>query len=440
MPKLNVKNRTLFIHDNLDILNNINSETVDLIYLDPPFNSNRHYAAPIGSKAAGASFKDAWTLDDIDLAWVGQIDEKYPALSAVINTVGMIGSAQKSKSNKAYLVFMARRLLEMRRILKPTGTLYLHCDPVMSHSLKMAMDTIFGAKNFMETIWAYGTPSGGRTAGKRPVKGYDTLLCYAVNYGDHTYNRQYLPYDENYLKWFHNQDNRGRLYRTRTRGEKVVRQYLDQSLGIPMSNVWSDIRQLYAHGWFRPHREKTGYPTQKPLALLERIIATSSNKGDLVFDPFCGCATTMVAAEMHDRQWLGIDVSDKAVELIKSRLESDENLYESAKRVIVRRDCPARTDNGQLMVNPKQYKHTLYGVQEGICAGCKIHFPFSNLTVDHIVPHAKGGQNIEENLQLLCGSCNSIKGDREMAYLLVELKKRGVLPTLTTTQKRRKQS
>ena len=440
MPKLNVKNRTLFIHDNLDILNNINSETVDLIYLDPPFNSNRHYAAPIGSKAAGASFKDAWTLDDIDLAWVGQIDEKYPALSAVINTVGMIGSAQKSKSNKAYLVFMARRLLEMRRILKPTGTLYLHCDPVMSHSLKMAMDTIFGAKNFMETIWAYGTPSGGRAAGKRPVKAYDTLLCYAVNYGDHTYNRQYLPYDENYLKWFHNQDNRGRLYQTRNRDGKIVRQYLDQSPGIPMSNVWSDIRQLYAHGWFRPHQERTGYPTQKPLALLERIIATSSNKGDLVFDPFCGCATTMVAAEMHDRQWLGIDVSDKAVELIKSRLESDENLYESAKRVIVRRDCPARTDNGQLMVNPKQYKHTLYGVQEGICAGCKIHFPFSNLTVDHIVPHAKGGQNIEENLQLLCGSCNSIKGDREMAYLLVELKKRGVLPTLTTTQKRRKQS
>ena len=440
MPELNVKNRTLFIHDNLDILNNINSETVDLIYLDPPFNSNRHYAAPIGSKAAGASFKDAWTLNDIDLAWIGQIAEKYPALSAMINTVGMIGSAQKSKSNKAYLVFMARRLLEMRRILKPTGTLYLHCDPVMSHSLKMAMDTIFGAKNFMETIWAYGTPSGGRAAGKRPVKAYDTLLCYAVNYGDHTYNRQYLPYDENYLKWFHNQDSRGRLYQTRNRDGKIVRQYLDQSPGIPMSNVWSDIRQLYAHGWFRPHQERTGYPTQKPLALLERIIATSSNKGDLVFDPFCGCATTMVAAEMHDRQWLGIDVSDKAVELIKSRLESDENLYESAKRVIVRRDCPARTDNGQLMVNPKQYKHTLYGVQEGICAGCKIHFPFSNLTVDHIVPHAKGGQNIEENLQLLCGSCNSIKGDREMAYLLVELKKRGVLPTLTTTQKRRKQS
>ena len=147
---LNIKNRTIFEGDNLDVLRGINSDSIDLIYLDPPFNSNRTYSAPIGSKAAGASFKDAWTLDDIDEAWHGEIAERSPALYRVIDSAEL----SHGKSMKSYLIFMAVRLLEMKRVLKDTGSVYLHCDPTASHYLKLIMDAIFGVKNFRsEIVW-----------------------------------------------------------------------------------------------------------------------------------------------------------------------------------------------------------------------------------------------------------------------------------------------
>ena len=139
-------NRTLFTADNLDVMRGMNSESIDLIYLDPPFNSNAHYSAPIGSEAAGAAFKDMWTLDDVDAEWHGQIADEHPALYKVIEAAG----ASHSKGMQAYLIMMGIRLIEMRRIMKPTASIYLHCDPTASHYLKALMDSVFGGGEFSE--------------------------------------------------------------------------------------------------------------------------------------------------------------------------------------------------------------------------------------------------------------------------------------------------
>ncbi len=408
MPELNVKNRTLFIRDNVDILDNLNSECADLIYLDPPFNSNRHYSAPIGSKAAGVSFKDAWTLDDIDLAWVGQISERHPALAAVIDAAGMVGG----KGDKAYLIFMARRLLEMRRLLKSAGSIYLHCDPTMSHSLKLLMDAVFGARNFRnEIIWFYHDTPG------RPKRDFsrkhDVLLRYSAG-GNYTFNAGdiQIPIKEESIARYKTARNLG--------GKKYT--------GGKHTKIPESVWQFPAVK--KNSRESTGYPTQKPLALLERIIKASSNEGDVVLDPFCGCATTLVAAETLNRQWVGVDISNKAADLIKTRLQDAQDMLSTKgawKKVIMRENFPARTDNGAIMVNKKEHAHILYGMQEGHCAGCRHHFPFRNLTLDHQEPKSKGGQDTKTNLQLLCGACNSVKGDRPMAYLLAWLRKRGII-------------
>ena len=174
MTQPNWKNRTLWTGDNLDIMRGMNSETVDLIYLDPPFNSNKTYSAPVGSEAAGAAFKDTWTLSDVDEAWHGEIPDREPTLYAIIDAAGL----SHGKGMKSYLIMMAVRLLEMRRVLNPTGSIYLHSDPTASHYLKMLMDAIFGYKNFRdEIVWHYGQ----RTAFLKQSfnRKHDVILFYA---------------------------------------------------------------------------------------------------------------------------------------------------------------------------------------------------------------------------------------------------------------------
>ena len=169
----NFVNRTLWTGDNLDIMRGMNSESVDLIYLDPPFNSNRNYAAPIGSAAAGAAFKDTWTLDDVDLAWHGMIAEEHPALYSIIDAAGLA----HGKGMKSYLIMMAVRLLEMRRLLKPSGNIYLHCDPTAGHYLKMAMDAVVGSANFRnEIIWKR---TSAHNSSGRYGPNHDTILFYS---------------------------------------------------------------------------------------------------------------------------------------------------------------------------------------------------------------------------------------------------------------------
>ncbi len=376
----------------------MNSDCVDLIYLDPPFNSNANYAAPIGSEAAGAAFKDTWTLNDVDEAWHNQIADKHLGLYRIIDA----SAFTHGDSMKSYLIMMAVRLLEMNRILKPTGSIYLHCDPTASHYLKMLMDAIFGHGNYRnEVIWAY---SGGGIPKLDIPRKHDTILRYSKT-DNVTFNREYRPYGE------HNTTGR----RATSRGGTRKVEYRKE--GTPITDCWTDVKPLI--NW---SSERTGYPTQKPLALLQRIIKASSNRGEVVFDPFAGCATACIAAEALGRRWVGIDISPKAVELVNTRLLDLFDKPMLPFRVTARTDIPARTD---LLPPPSldESKKLLYGLQYGNCEGCGVHFEARNMTIDHIIPTSKGGTNHLENLQLLCGACNSLKGDRPMEYLRARLRR-----------------
>ena len=186
--------------------------------------------------------------------------------------------------------------------------------------------------------------------------------------------------------------------------------------GNPVDTIWDDIKPIQARS-----AERVGYPTQKPIALLERIIQASSNEGDTVLDPFCGCATALIAAEKLGRQWVGIDLSPVAKTLVQRRMAKE--LGFDSLQAVYRDDTPKRTDMG-LLPPYQTHKHTLFGMQEGICAGCEVLFPFRNFTIDHIVPRARGGTDHVDNLQLLCNACNSVKGTKTQAEFLAALRSR----------------
>ncbi|MGR3984776.1 MAG: DNA methyltransferase [Gammaproteobacteria bacterium] len=391
-----VKPGTIFTGDNLPILRGMDSDSVDLIYLDPPFNSNRNYAAPIGSAAAGAEFKDTWTLEDTDDAWWGEIADAHPALYKVIDAAGAAGG----NSDKAYCIYMAVRLLEMQRVLKSTGSIYYHCDPVMSHSVKLMMDSIFGAQSFRnEVIWHYKNASRGK---KLFAKSHEVLFWYSKS-DAYTFNRDAIlaPFESGMTEWRYSKGGQS--------GAKIPKgKTPDDVFVIPSINTMA--------------KERQGYPTQKPLALLMRIIQANSNKSDLVLDPFCGCATACVAAEHGGRDWIGIDISPKAYDLTRLRFDKELGLIDY--KFIHRTDIPTRADQQK---RSKNIKHIRFGEQQGKCNGCLFEFQFRNFEVDHIIPLNEGGADSDENLQLLCGSCNRIKGKRAMAYLKAQLRKMGVI-------------
>ena len=371
-----IKNRTIFCHDNLEILRGIDSDCVDLIYLDPPFNKNKTFTAPIGSSAEGASFSDIFRQEDVKDDWLLDIKEDNYLIHDFLSAVKIMDG--RASYNFCYLAYMAIRLLECQRILKSTGSIYLHCDPTMSHYLKLLMDCIFDEKNYQnEVIWkrtyAHNDPKRfGRIA--------DIIFFYTKS-DDYYFDAVYAPYDQSYIDNFFNyKDERGK-YRMVTltgpgvnkndprwrdyhpsdsgrswsvprrivkkllngksadnlttaqkldllydndyiviskNGTPSFKSYLNDLPGTPAQSIWTDINPLSAHA-----KERTGYPTQKPLALLERIITASCPEGGIVLDPFCGCATTCVASEKMGRQWVGVDVSIKAFELVKTRLKKE---------------------------------------------------------------------------------------------------------------------
>ena len=330
-----IKNRTIFCHDNLEILRGIDSDCVDLIYLDPPFNKKKEFTAPIGSSAEGASFSDIFREEDVKDEWLLDIKEDHYFIHNLLSTVKIIEG--RASYNFCYLAYMAIRLLECHRILKSTGSIYLHCDSTMSHYLKLLLDCIFGEANFRnEIIWCYTGPGIANRAFKRK---HDIILFYA---------KSELT-DFNPIRVSHKRQSvsvGASSYAAGSRTLEQAKQAEAEAIerGKAIEDWWSDI----GSGSHISKNERTGYPTQKPLALLERIITASCPKGGIVLDPFCGCATTCVAAEKLERQWVGVDVSIKAYELVKERMKKEverkDELFK--EEVDFQTDPPVRTDMG----------------------------------------------------------------------------------------------
>jgi len=362
-PKSLTEN-TLFYGDNLPILREyVADESVDLIYLDPPFNSNRSYNVLFKDETGRESDAQLVAFDDT-WHWGEAAEETYDALAteAAPNVGKMIAALRDfigANQMMAYLVMMAARLAELHRVLKPTGSLYLHCDPTASHYLKIVLDTIFGAENFRnEIVWKRADPKGH--AFTRFPSTHDILLLYAKG-PQAIWNTQHRAYDDDYLdshysyveedtgrhytlsdctnpnkdrpnltyewnglvrvwRWTKDRMQRhhdeGRLVYTKS-GMPRYKRYLDEMPGSVVTTIWDDIPFVNSQA-----AERLGYPTQKPLALLERIIQASSNPGDLVLDPFCGCGTAIAAAHKLERRWIGIDITHLAISLQKYRLAS----------------------------------------------------------------------------------------------------------------------
>jgi site-specific DNA-methyltransferase (adenine-specific) len=359
----------LYYGDNLDVLRrHVKDESVDLVYLDPPFNSNADYnvlfAAKDGHQAAAQieAFEDTWTWDE---SAARQFAETVEAGGSVADVLLAFRTFLGTNDMLAYLAMMAPRLVELRRTLKDTGSLYLHCDPTASHYLKLLLDAVFGPERFVsEVVWkrthSHGDP-------KRKFGAItDALFLYSKS-DAFTFNPQFRPFDPDYIeatftgkdangrRWqsvtlrspsprlnltypytasngktyqphrngwscdlvrMQRYDAEGRLhFPTKDTGALRLKMYLDESPGVKVQNLWADIPPISANA-----AERLGYPTQKPVALLERIVATSSNDGDVVLDPFCGCGTTIEAAQKLGRKWIGIDVTHLAIGLIKTRL------------------------------------------------------------------------------------------------------------------------
>lgn len=378
----------LWFGDNLTILREeITNESVDLVYLDPPFNSNANYNVLFKTpqdEAASAqveAFRDTWTWGN-EAQWA--IDEIMMNGGPVATIVHALHSALGESDMMAYLVMMAQRLSELRRVLRSTGSLYLHCDPTASHYLKIILDAVFGARNFRsEIIWKRTSAHSDARVGYGDVT--DTILFFSAG-NNPSWNRVYQPLDEKHVaaKYTYRENN-GRLFSTRdlrspsprpnltytykgypphpngwsiskelmekydaenrlyfpknADGRIRLKLYLDEQKGQPLQNLWTDISPLNSQA-----RERLGYPTQKPVALLKRILAASSREGDVILDPFCGCGTTVAAAQESGRDWIGIDVAYHAIRVIEDRLQSmPGNVayslggiprdYESAKRL-----------------------------------------------------------------------------------------------------------
>lgn len=352
----------LFYGDCLEVLReHVADQSVDLVYLDPPFNSNRDYNAffapadTTGATAQITAFEDTWH-------WGEQAQKEYDELlrnlnaGPVIPLVSSLRSFLGENDMMAYLVMMTSRLLELHRVLKDTGSLYLHCDPTASHYLKIVLDGMFGPTKFRnEIIWK--RTSSHSDASNKYSRIHDVILFYAKS-ANTTWNRQHIEYDEEYKKRFKYEDKRGRymddnlsakglsgggyeykykgiqglwrcpietmerldnenrLYWTSKGGIRIKR-YLHELPGVICGDVWTDIFPINSQS-----QERLGYPTQKPVALLERIIQASSNPGDIVLDPFCGCGTAVHAAEKLGRKWIGIDITHLAIALISQRMHS----------------------------------------------------------------------------------------------------------------------
>ncbi len=466
---------TLYYGDNLSILReSIRDESVDLIYLDPPFNSNASYnvlfKSPEGqqSDAQIEAFGDTWHWgDDAERAFDEVIRSGKPD---VIEMLRAMRSFLKENDMMAYLAMMAVRLIELHRVLKPTGSMYLHCDPTASHYLKILIDAVFGAKHYGNEIsWKRSSAHSDAKQGRKKYGNIrDIIYFYSKHEKTWTWNWQYTPYDESYTSTaYRHADDQGRRYRRdnltaarpggdvsylwpvkRLAGEDWTsdlieeyknpvegweykqtppyhgrywayskanmkefaeqgrlifassgmpeyKRYLDEMPGVPLQNNWDDIPPAGGN-------EYLGYPTQKPLALLERIVGVSSNEGDVVLDPFCGCGTAVHAAHKLGRQWIGIDITHLAVSLIEKRLNDAfptiEYKVEGAPKDLSGARALAAQDKYQFqwwavsLVNAVPYGGKKKGADGGIDG--YIYFYADKGKSDKAIVSVKGGDNV----------------------------------------------
>ena len=360
----------LYYGDNLDILKRyVKDETIDLIYLDPPFQSGQDYNVLFrehngsGSAAQIKAFEDTWHWDQVAAK---SFEEVVSSGGKIADTMEAFRRILGSNDMLAYLSMMAPRLKELRRVLKPAGSIYLHCDSTASHYLKLLMDSLFGPENFQnEIIWKRTSSHSGEGEVKKYGRVHDAILFYSKG-NDLHFNRQYQPYDQGYLDNFYGtSDSDGRKYTSdnltgagirngetgmpwkgvnptdkgrhwmrppseldvldkqgriiwpqKEGGVPRFKRYLDEMPGILLQDIWVDLPPISSQA-----KERLGYPTQKPESLLERIIISSSNEGDLVLDPFCGCGTTIAVAQRLNRRWIGIDITHLAITLMRHRLK-----------------------------------------------------------------------------------------------------------------------
>lgn len=438
---------TLYYGDNLDILQRyVKDESVDLVYLDPPFNSNANYNVLFAQKDGKQSsaqiqaFEDTWQWDENAIqTYTREVEKGGPVADALRAFNLILGDSNMM----AYLTMMAPRLQELRRVLKPTGSLYLHCDPTASHYLKVLLDMVFGAENFVnEIVWK--RTSAHNTTTRKLGDITDTVLFYARS-KNYFFMPPRQPHSENYINQFYRfQESDGRRYRLHlvernqalgirpnliyeykgytprwgwmmelsklvdldkqgklvwsSNGRPSRKIFLDEVKQPVLANLWDDIPPISAQS-----AERMGYPTQKPIALLERIINASSNPGDVVLDPFCGCGTAVAAAQKLDRQWIGIDITHLAIGLIKRRME--DAFGDSIDYVVIGE--PTTVDGARTLAEQDKYQFQWWalglvgarpadqkkGADRGIDGRLYFHDDNSGKT-KQVVLSVKGGQHV----------------------------------------------
>ena len=303
-------------------------ESVDLVYLDPPFNSKRDYNSiykdhtgrPLPDQVE--AYTDTWFLDNERMRTIKALPKLLrqhgvDGHSADFLAGFISGLVQVQPDMAAYLAYMTERLLWIKRMMKPTASIYLHCDPTASHYLKIVMDVVFGKRKYRrEVIWNVVDVSGFKSQARNWIREHDTLLYY-VGKQRQVFNKQYKPLEIRTIKRYDKIDDDGKRYKIyRNKDGSERRSYLKEDRGAPIGSVWSDIPSFQT---VNNTGEYLDYATQKPLALLDRIIRASSNEGDVVFDPFCGCATTIEAAEKLGRKWVGCDITIHAIRRVAQR-------------------------------------------------------------------------------------------------------------------------
>jgi len=440
----------LYYGDNLGYLREMDRESVDLIYLDPPFNSKATYNLLFRSPKGGAvqaqttAFRDTWTWD---VPAERGFEEAIASGSAAGGILRAFRQFLGESDVMAYLAMMAPRLIHLHRTLKPTGSLYLHCDSTASHYLKLILDGIFGPASFRnEIIWKRShAHNDGKQGSSHFGRITDTILFYAKS-EKVTWNRGYLPYDQKYIdRDYRRVDEDGRRYRigdlrgpggaargnpyyevmgvfrhwaySEAKMEEMIRQgrvvqtrpgavpqykrYLDEMPGVPLQNLWVDMPGINNRS-----KELIGYPTQKPIALLERIISASSNQGDTVLDPFCGCGTSIAAADKMGRNWIGVDITHYAIDVIEGRLRRQKPRAEyqvkgrpadpASARRLAEQDPYEFQWWSNWMLGVQNYRERKKGADKGIDGIIYFHNPPHG--VGQVIISVKGGQNINPDM------------------------------------------